>query len=262
MRILIFCTIVIFTFTSCLFLNPTPTISSIALPVKQEEVSRIIKHSYSPSLKDSSYTVSRRTAILEVVATWDQIFNETKTSKKDNRRKNFQRYAEALVDSLRFFQSGEVESDLITKITGEEDYKKIAYKERKIRLPNNRYTHILIAYVVYKETSVNHTVVGKKPRFEVGLMQVWSKALQKYDRKRVKEDYSLGLFLGIRWLGLALQDCNIDPKRMYLWDWMRGLAYYGAGPRAKKDGICTNTYGFARRRVMKTIKLAKEISTM
>jgi hypothetical protein len=63
-------------------------------------------------------------------------------------------------------------------------------------------------------------------------------------------------------MALSIQDCNLDPEELRLWDWIGILAYYGAGPRAKIDGICTKKFGFARRRVFKTIKLAKKISTL
>jgi hypothetical protein len=111
------------------------------------------------------------------------------------------------------------------------------------------------------ESSVNPTVVGKKPRREVGLMQCWGKALMGYSREEVRKDFELGLFLGIHWLGTMIQECKIDVDSMRgINSWKGPLSLYGAGPRrAIKHGKCLTNFRFANRRIKKTKELARLI---
>jgi hypothetical protein len=183
------------------------------------------------------YAVSKRQMIRETSQTWTNIFDFNKITKKDKRRGKFNYYARLVTDIIRDHQNTNY------------------YKE--FYLPNNRYTHILIASVIYRETALKHKTIGLKG--EVGLMQVWGTALKRHKKKDVINSPKLGLKLGISWLAENIYDCNMNNKITKLDDWTGVLAYYGMGPRAKNDdGVCGTGYLFAKKRV----KIAKTFAQL
>jgi hypothetical protein len=189
------------------------------------------------------YKVSDETAINDIVTTWTNRFNEAGASKDDSRRNNFYMYAKAIVEVLRYYQNPEFK-DL-----------------RQYSMPDTRYTHILIAEMIYRETSVDHTVMAKSSRKEVGLIQVHGIALKGHTRAEVRRDYKLGIYLGIDWLAHMISECNmeaddiVNPK-----DWLGPLCVYGAGAkRAIKNGHCITSMKFAKERVNKSRELMLRI---
>jgi hypothetical protein len=222
--------------------------SQIPQEIKLETFNNTTRNIYNnyeiiPIIKEDYKKLKKEKKIREIEETWTVIFDEAGASPDDDRRMYFRLYAETIVEILEEFQNKDSKT---VKITG-------------VELPKNELIHILIAYIVYRESSVNPTVVGKKPRREVGLMQAWGRALMGFSREEVRKDFELGLFLGIHWLGTMIQECKIDVDSMQtINSWKGPLSLYGAGPkRAIKNGRCLTNFRFANRRIKKTKELAR-----
>lgn len=177
----------------------------------------------------------------EIEWAWTIMFDEVGASKDDWRRENFTYWAGLVAKYIILFQN--LKSN-------------IEYK-----LPNDNFTHLLIAKMIYQESSVNPNVIGRS-HGEVGLMQIHGKALCGYKKTEVKENSELGIFLGIRWLARAIAVCPLsDLNNWNLSSWLGPLAVYGGGEyRAKINGKCKRNWGFAKRRIQYTKILAERLA--
>lgn len=212
---------------------------------KQEKIETIIDFNlskYQIEVKEKEkyfdHSVEKNRMIQEIHETWENIFDSVNASPDDDRRSLFNYYATLTSDVIRKYQNKNYYS--------------------KFYLPNNRYTHILISWMIYKESSVNHLAISKTKRREVGLLQVWGAALKKKSRKEVLSNPKLGLELGISWLAENIYDCKMENKIKRIEDWGGVLSYYGMGPRAKKGNKCSPNFLFSKKR----IKFAKKFRNM
>jgi len=182
----------------------------------------------------------------EISWTWKTIFDDLGVSKGDKRRAKFDTYAKMLARNTKLFQDLNTDLGLI-------DY----------RLPYNKYNHILLAVLIYEESSVNPKVKGRS-HGEVGFMQLHGAALQGYRKAEVQKDPELGLFLGIRWLARAITICGFDYAIIDSWDlndFKGPLAVYNGGDhRAMTNGKCERNWGYARRKVSKTKRLITRLA--
>jgi hypothetical protein len=188
-----------------------------------------------PILSESDvpeYEVSRARKVQEVVSLWELFFEDEGASRHDPRRNNFHEYAEYLVEAVEMYTENP------TDIDGQ--------------LPKHRNVHVLLAYMVTRESSVTADAEG--PLGEVGLLQIHGLALAGYSKEKVKNNPKLGLLLGVRWLASRLPKC---PKSKDLfgvgwddWDWVRPLSLYAGGFRArnKRTGQCKE-FDVAKQRV-------------
>jgi hypothetical protein len=184
-----------------------------------------------PKEKSFEFAVERDTAIQEVSSYWTYIFDKETCPTNDWRRQKFNEWASWLVDAIRDYQSEKNNTEL--------------------KLPNYRYLHLLIAYIVYKESSVNPNVIGN--RFgEVGFLQLHGVSLNGYLPEVIIETPQLGMQLGIRWLAYTYNQCGkLDNT---LDSWLGPLALYAAGPKAKTNGKCSISFSYAIDKVSETKK--------
>jgi hypothetical protein len=171
---------------------------------------------------------SREVAIQEVLALWNMHYDDEGIRKNHKKRKRFLRYAQSLVDAVRFYQDNKV------NIGGQ--------------LPKDQHTHLVVATMVALETGVNHRVIGKS-HGEVGLLQIHGKGpLNGHSRGEVRRNPTLGLLLGVRWLAFHTQFCKKTRKGID--NWAKPLSLYGAGLSRgrKRNGTCKEI-SVARKRV-------------
>lgn len=190
------------------------------------------------------YAVSDATAIEDIVFVWQMLFDKANAKKNDWRRAKFQEYATEMVKILRYYQNPNMDKNI-----------------REWSMPDNRFTHILIAYMIYRESSVDPTVIAKSSLKEVGLLQVHGKALKGHSREEVVGDYRLGIWLGIDWMARMINECGMSIEDFEKpTDWLGPLANYGAGARkAMKNGKCSTKFFFAKERVRDSKHLMSRI---
>lgn len=184
---------------------------------------------YYPELKetpnskeDEAYYIRKEAMIKDIIAVWDLFFEDGNANPDDDRRINFRTYAEYVAKWVIRCQ----DKDVTLNIEGKE----ITLPNR---LPKHRSTHIMIATLITKESSVRANVIGAAPRFEVGLMQVWSTALQGYRREEVKKNPELGVMLGVEWVALSISQCesrHVWDKDWNINDWKKPITIYGSKP--------------------------------
>jgi hypothetical protein len=174
----------------------------------------------------------------EIAYVWRKIFDDLGVSKGDKRRAKFDEYSLMLARNVYLFQDLNTDLGLI-------DY----------RLPYNQYNHILLAILIYQESSINPNVSGRSHN-EVGFMQLHGAALQGHSKAEVRSDPELGLFLGIRWVARAAKVCGFnypDYNRWNINSWNGALAVYNAGDtKAMKRGRCQTNWRYSKRIVNKT----------
>lgn len=176
--------------------------------------------------------VSRDQMVREVVALWEMYFDDDRAPASDPRRARFWEHARDLADAVILYQ------DEPTDIGGQ--------------LPGHRDDHLIVAYMVAKESSVTYDVVGTS-HGEVGLLQLHGVSLAGYSPEAVQYNPRLGLMLGVRWLAAQLPKCKRQTNLYEVgWstdDWTGPLSLYAGGPKAiRKDGTCAR-YGTMRERV-------------
>ena len=153
----------------------------------------------------------------DIIAVWTLFLEDENIKETDSRWNNLAQYAEELADAIMMYQ------DAPTDIGGQ--------------LPMHRTTHVLMAVMVTKESSIKHKVVGTS-RGEVGLMQIHGKGpLAGYDSKTVQANSRLGLLLGVRWFASRLPKCPMhritgDSEGWRPGDWIKPLSVYAGGHRA------------------------------
>jgi hypothetical protein len=218
----------------------SPTFPSEAEP-------RIISPVLLPTVEegpDSPVSIDpiREVMIRDIIGVWKLAFRDDRAKPKDKRRKKFREYAEHLANAVLMYQEEPVE------VNG-----------RMVQLPKHRSSHLIMAYIAFKESSLRPRIVGKTKWKEVGMMQLHGRALAGYSKKQVRYDTQLGIELGVRWATAMLYECPSSkwkvkrrPDKWKNYDWLRPLTMYGAGPgRAlRPDGKC-KVFDFARRRVSK-----------
>lgn len=185
---------------------------------------------------------AREVMIRDIIGIWKLAFRDDRAKPKDKRRKRFRKYAEYLADAVLMYQEEPVE------VNG-----------RMVQLPKHRSSHLIMAYVAFKESSLRPRIVGKTKWREVGMMQLHGRALAGYSKKQVRYNTQLGIELGVRWATAMLYECPASKwkikRRPHKWknyDWLRPLTMYGAGPgRALKPNGRCKVFDFARRRVSK-----------
>lgn len=176
--------------------------------------------------------VSRDQMVREVVALWEMYFDDDRAPADDPRRARFEEHARDLADAVILYQ------DEPTDIGGQ--------------LPGHRDDHLIVAYMVAKESSVTYDAIGTS-HGEVGLLQLHGVSLAGYQLEQVQHNPRLGLLLGVRWLAAQLPKCRRQEDLYDVgWtteDWTGPLSLYAGGPKAiRKDGTCSR-YGTMRDRV-------------
>jgi len=171
----------------------------------------------------------------EIAQVWEIFFDDQGALQSDPRRKMFDVYAAEIAEAIDYYKKNE------TNIGGQ--------------LPNHRSTHIIIATMITRESSVDPTVVGKKHN-EVSLFQLWGKALNGYSSAAVKRNTKLAASLGVRWFAYGMTQCNNNKvptdTRWQNEDWLRPITAYGASRKNlyknKKKKEC-RIFPFAKRRI-------------
>jgi len=174
----------------------------------------------------------RETRISQVIQVWNMFLQDNNMSKKDPRRLRFKEFAGYTIDAIETYERNP------TDIGGQ--------------LPSNVNSHILVASMITKESSVDSTVVGKTHN-EVGLLQIHGLALAGHDPEVVRNNPSLGVLLGVRWLAVQIGTCiNLEgyPKQWTDGSWLGPLSVYGSGPQAiDKEKKRCREFGFAKERI-------------
>lgn len=164
--------------------------------------------------------LSREVMAREVVDLWTMWFDDERAPANDPRRERFEEHALDLADAVIMYQ------DEPTDIGGQ--------------LPGGRDDHLVVAYMVARESSVTYDVVGAMG--EVGLGQLHGVALAGYAPEVVQHNPRLGLLLMVRWLASQLPKCPSPDLYDMAWstdDWVAPLSLYAGGHRAiKADGTC------------------------
>lgn len=181
----------------------------------------------------AQYEVSKERMVQEVVTLWSVFFDDDNASETDPRRAHFWEYAEYLVNAVLMYQ--ETKTDIGGK------------------LPKHQNTHLLLANMVTKESSVTPNVEGK--RGEVGLIQIHGPGpMIAHNKRQVKENPKLGILLGARWLASRIPQCFPDglPDEWNDEDWLGPLSVYAGGGKAydKRKKRC-KILGVAKKRVRK-----------
>ena len=174
--------------------------------------------------------------VSETVQVWTMFYEDEMAPADDPRRQYFQEYAEYLADYILMYENAP------TDIGGQ--------------LPISKDTHVLLATMITKESSVTADVVGKMG--EVGLMQLHGVALAGYDPQVVRNNPKVGVMLGVRWFAYQASLCKptripSDNDGWRLDDWLGPVSSYAGGPNAinKKTGKCYS-FQLARDRVALT----------
>lgn len=170
----------------------------------------------------------------EVVKFWNEIFDELEVKKSDKRRGLFDMYAESLVNKTITLQNLD-------------------------KLPKDPYTHLIIAYKTYSESSIRN-IISKNRLREVGLLQVTGKALQGHTRKEVLNNVELGLSLGIDWLATTIQECGLSLDNWSIDKWAGPLALYTVGPnKALQKGQCNTKLRVTKRIINETKRISAKV---
>jgi len=176
----------------------------------------------------AEFEMSQDRMVQEVELLWDLWFDDEGASPSDSRRSNFTEFAEYLVDAVIMYQQTP------TDIGGQ--------------LPGHKDDHLLVAYIVAKESSLIPDIVNTDSNGlgEVCLMQLHGKALAGYSKEKVRNNPRLCLLLGTRWLTSHIPKCKEsgrifdDQIEWEVADWIGPLSVYGGGEQRaiKKDGTC------------------------
>jgi hypothetical protein len=181
----------------------------------------------------AQYEPSKERMVQEVVTLWEIFFDDDRAPKNDPRREHFFEYAEYLVNAVLMYQNTPTDLGGI--------------------LPRHRNTHLLLAQMITKESSVIPSVRGK--RGEVCLLQIHGPGpLVGHKKKQVSENPKLCLLLGTRWLASRLPKCfpNGVPEDWSDEDWLGPLSLYAGGGKAydNKKRRCKK-FGVAKERIEK-----------
>lgn len=168
------------------------------------------------------FEVSWAQMVRETVKLWELFFDADGAPMNDPRRDTFEHYAEYLADTVIAYQNRE------TDIGG--------------RLPKHENTHLMIASLITKESSVDPSVIGRS-HGEVGFLQLHGKALGGIKPEVVRQKPKLGIYLGVRWLAAQIPKCFPEGVEDNKWrdeDWLGPLSVYGGGEQKaiRKDGTC------------------------
>lgn len=200
-------------------------------------------HEPEPEAETPEYLWNRDEAVSKIILYWELFFEDGDAPIEDKRRKNFERYAGYVYNAVRYYQEHDTDAGG--------------------RLPRDNSAFELVATIITFESSVRADVVGPEPRCEVGLMQVWGKALAGYDREEVRKKPRLGVMLGVRWLASRIPECYPENIGDYNWDdmdWLGPMSVYAAGERGMYDGKCLRL-NVARERVDRMIEYRMRADT-
>lgn len=182
--------------------------------------------------------VSRARRVEEVVTLWNLAYDDDNASEHDKRRKRFYEFADYVVEAVDMYTQNP------TDIGGQ--------------LPEHQNVHLLVAYMIKRESSVQPDVVG--PMGEVGLMQIHPQnkpALAGYSPRQVQHNPRLGILLGVRWLAAQIPRCQGTKDRFDMgwddWTWVKPLSLYAGGFRAKRKGGGCKEFRVAKDRVEGTL---------
>lgn len=165
--------------------------------------------------------LSRDVMVREVTSLWNLWFDDERAPQADPRRATFDQYAGDVADAVVFYQ------DHPTDIGGQ--------------LPGTSADHLIVAYMLARESSVTPDLVGALG--EVGMGQLHGTSLAGYDPETVRHNARLGIQLMVRWLASCIPGCprRVEPYDLgwTLEDWIGPLSLYAGGGNArKKDGTC------------------------
>jgi len=185
-------------------------------PLQEEIDDAYLLEEQSPTRRDIM--------IQEIVQLWNMFFDDQSAPTDDPRREKFEEYAGYLADAVLLYEKEP------TDIGGQ--------------LPKDgRDTHLLLATMITKESSVTSDAVGKMG--EVGLLQIHGQALAGYKSELVRQNPKLGILLGVRWFAYQTSACKphripADNEGWRLDDWLGPLSAYAGGPNAinRKTGEC------------------------
>lgn len=207
--------------------------------VVKHEINKTIDTELDTKLAKVEISLTNREIMVnEIKEVWELFFKDYNIKQTDPRRAHFDEYSNYIANSIIMFQNNDI------NINGHIS-----------RLPKHRSVHLVIATVITKESSVNHTVIGAAPRFEVGLMQIWGVALNGYNPDTVRKNPELGVILGIRWMTHMLSQCKTyrmkeDKEGWRNTDWLGPLTMYGAKPK--------NVWKDRKKKICKVFPHAKE----
>jgi len=164
-----------------------------------------------------------------IVGMWNDWCDRENLRADHPRRAMFRPYAKSLVEHVKYYQ------DHPTSIGGQ--------------LPPGTNVYYIVASMIIHETAMKHWLIGYK-RGEVGLLQIhgsWARHGNK--RRKIQNDYDLGMKLGIRWLAYHTQFCRPNLTGN-INQWAETLSLYAAGRTGgmREDGQCKKI-SVARKRV-------------
>jgi hypothetical protein len=195
------------------------------------------------SAKNQAISKYKDRMILDITAVWEMFLDDANIGPNDSRWQMIPIHAKELADAIITYQNEP------TDIGG--------------RLPKHRTTHILMAVMVTKESSLRHKAKGGLG--EVGLMQIHGRALAGYNPNVVRHNSRLGVTLGVRWFAAQMDKCKGYEKPRENWrtnDWIQPLSLYAGGPNAisKKTGHCKR-FRIAKERINLTKLYLTRIKT-
>ncbi len=191
----------------------------------------------------AEYEYDYNLMIAEIEELWTMFFDDDNAKDRDKRRDRFNDHATDLADAVVMYQ------DAPTDIGGQ--------------LPMHENVHLLMAWMVAKESSITYDAVGDKG--EVGLMQIMPnnrKALAGYSPDQVQHNPKLGLLLGVRWMAAMIEECPDTDVFDVGWSdhsWLGPLSVYAGGPNAiRKNGTC-KVFKTARERIARVLMYRSRI---
>ncbi|MCP4569014.1 MAG: lytic transglycosylase domain-containing protein [FCB group bacterium] len=182
----------------------------------------------------------------EVIKLWELFFDDDGAKQTDPRREMSSKYAEYVIDAVTMYQ------DSPTDIGGQ--------------LPTHKNVHLLVAWMIAKESSVTNGVVGKLG--EVGMMQIMptnKAALAGYSPKKIKNNPKLSIMLGVRWMAYTTSECPNTDIFDTDWndlDWVKPLSAYAGGQNAKRENGTCKSFTVAKERVQRTMMYRTRIDQL
>lgn len=155
--------------------------------------------------------------VSDLVYMWNKCYDEDNVRSNHPNRKNFEQYASFVEEVLH-------ELRLEYQKDGKSGKLPIIYPS------NDKYLHIVVGAMIFKETAVRSNIIGKA-RNEVGLLQVHGIAQNKFKKKEIINNPKLGIYLGTRWFlhCLYLSKLKINDMK----DYGPAMSFFTCGTKCK-----------------------------